>query len=346
MKRSILFLLLCSMIASCTSRLDNKRPGKDPIENLIQFLDKQEEKDVAKCERYDGDSISTKASYYSINIAKGALHQEGAIEAGDSCLRAFRWGCSMARQCYHKENHVLDKDSIVYALALDLLEGERLELFGKDSYHAIFRAARAATLHYEGDKEHTFMFVEHVVREEGGKAEPYDERPIDDFIKRTVETTDSVKAYNTSYEFTAEDYKGNPSLVSESYYDEECTLYSKSKGRLYVIPVSKAKSVFESMKFMARNEYIGLHPNQEFVVRQDPSAITVCRKDKEDYPYSTKRPYRHKSIRGYMNKADGHFYILVLDETIGAFALPWEWYKVLSIKDHKVEYIPGYKPQK
>ena len=330
MKRSILFLLLCSMIASCTSRSDNKQPGKDPIENLIQFLDKQEKKDVIKCEQYDGDSISMKAAYYSINIAKGALHQEGAIEAGDSCLRAFRWGCSMARQCYHKENHVLDKDSIVYALALDLLEGER-------------KAARAATLHYEGDKEHIFITVEHVVREERGKAEPYDDRPIDDFIKRTVETTDSVKAYNTSYEFTAEDYKGNPSLVSESYYDEECTLYSKSKGRLYVIPVSKAKSVFESMKFMARNEYIGLHPNQEFVVLQNPSSITVCRKDKEDYPYSTKRPYRHKSIRGYMNKADGHFYILVLDETIGAFALPWEWYKVLSIKDHKVEYIPEFR---
>ena len=50
MKRSILFLLLlCSMMTSCTSRLDNKRPGKDPIENLIQFLDKQEEKDVIKC---------------------------------------------------------------------------------------------------------------------------------------------------------------------------------------------------------------------------------------------------------------------------------------------------------
>ncbi|MBP5630663.1 MAG: hypothetical protein J6W97_03795, partial [Bacteroidaceae bacterium] len=66
MKRSILFLLLCSMIASCSSRSDNKRPGKDPIENLIQFLDKQEEKDVIKCEQYDGDSISRKAAYYSI----------------------------------------------------------------------------------------------------------------------------------------------------------------------------------------------------------------------------------------------------------------------------------------
>lgn len=344
MKQHILLLLLCSMIASCTSCLDNKQPGKDPIENLIQFLDKQEEKDVAKCERYDGDSISRKAAYYSINIAKGALHQEGAIEAGDSCLRAFRWGCSMARQCYHKENHVLDKDSIVYALALDLLEGERLELFGKDSYHALFRAARAATLHYEGDKEHIFITVEHIVREERGKAEPYDDRPIDDFIKRTVETTDSVKAYDISYEFTAEDYKGNPSLVSESYYDEECTLYSKSKGRLYVIPVSKAKSVFESLKFMARNEYIGLHPNQEFVVRQDPSSITVCRKDKEDYPYSTKRPYRHKSIRGYQpSYDDNRFYILVIDEVVGAFALPWEWHKVLRIKDHKVEYIPEFR---
>ena len=63
MKQHILLLLLCSMIASCTSRLDNKRPGKDPIENLIQFLDKQEKKDVIKCEQYDGDSISTKASY-------------------------------------------------------------------------------------------------------------------------------------------------------------------------------------------------------------------------------------------------------------------------------------------
>ena len=210
MKRSILFLLLCSMIASCTSRSDNKQPGKDPIENLIQFLDKQEKKDVIKCEQYDGDSISMKAAYYSINIAKGALHQEGAIEAGDSCLRAFRWGCSMARQCYHKENHVLDKDSIVYALALDLLEGERLELYGKDSYHALFKAARAATLHYEGDKEHIFITVEHIVREERGKAEPYDDRPITKFIKQTVETTDSVKAYEVSYDLTEEDYKAGP----------------------------------------------------------------------------------------------------------------------------------------
>ena len=345
MKRSILFLLLlCSMMTSCTSRLDNKRPGKYPIENLVQFLDKQKEKDVIKCEQYDGDSISRKAAYYSINIAKGALHQEGAIEAGDSCLRAFRWGCSMARQCYHKENHVLDKDSIVYALALDLLEGERLQLFGKDSYHALFKAARAATLHYEGDKEHTFITVEHIVREEGGKAEPYDDRPITKFIKHTLETTNSVKAYEVSYDLTEEDYKAGPQNFDRWMYDEERTNTSKTKGHLYVVPKSKAKSVLMDLKYMTNNEYVRNHPNMLFHLNQGSEFVTIARNNKELYPYSIKRPYRHKSLHSSLSYQDGCLYILVIDEIIGAYVIPNNWRKILSIKDHKVEYIPSNTP--
>ena len=45
---------------------------------------------------------------------------------------------------------------------------------------------------------------------------------------------------------------------------------------------------------------------------------------------------------------DGHFYILVLDETIGTFALPRCWKHIIRIKDHKEELIPGSheKPNK
>lgn len=353
MKRSILFLLLLSgIMAACTSDKKSQSTG-DPIEDLIYFLDKQEKPYVTKVERYKGGDILTTETHYSINACtqkyweeKNQQRRNVELEIADSCLTAFSWGCRKARQCYHKENHVMNRDSVVYALALDAMDGERIELQGANNnygYFARFKAARAATMNYQGDNKLVFVHVEYITRDAKGKAEPFDNRPIDDFIKQTVETTDSMKAYDVSYELTAEDYEGNPSLVSESYYDEECTLYSKSKGRLYVIPASKAKSVFESLEFMARNEYIGLHPNQEFVVYRNPSAITVCRNDKEDYPYSTKRPYLHKSIRGYMPLKNGRFYILVLDETIGAFALPWEWHKVLRIKDHKVEYIPEFR---
>ena len=138
MKRSTFFLLLISsMIASCTPEKEAQQTD-DPIENLIYFLDKQGEQDVIKCEQYEGGSILRKGAYYSINYSNPNLvskwqreHDKGSYLAADSSLRAFAWGCSHARQCYHKESHVADKDSIVYALALDPMEGERIELYGK-----------------------------------------------------------------------------------------------------------------------------------------------------------------------------------------------------------------------
>ncbi len=355
MKHSIFFLsLLCGMTACCTHEKENKQTG-DPIENLIYYLDKQGEHDVTKCEQYEGGSILRKAAYYSINYSNPNLvtkwqrkHDNGSYLAADSSLRAFSWGCSGARQCYHKESHVADKDSVVYALALDPMEGERIELYGKDSYHAQFKAARAATLTYEGDREHTFVCVEYITREEKGEAEPYDEQPIIDFINKEVELTDSLKTYEVSYEFTAEDYQkrwGNQPFVAESYYDEEHTLYSKSTGHLYVIPVSKAKSMFHELQFMAKDKYILSHPNQEFRINTTPRSVIIRINDLKDWPYKSKNTNRHKSLHSFLSDMDGHFYILVIDETIGAFTLPGEWYKVLRVKDHKIEYIPGYKPQ-
>ena len=351
MKRSIFFLsLICGMSIACTHEKEDKQAGGDPIENLIYFLDKQGEQDVIKCEQYEGGSILRKGAYYSINYSNPNLvtkwqrkHDSGSYLAADSSLRAFSWGCSHARQCYHKESHVADKDSIVYALALDPMEGERIELYGKDSYHAQFKAARAATLTYQADREHTFACVEYITREEKGKAEPYDEQPIIDFIENVVEPTDSLRKYDISYEFTAEDYEkrwGDQPFVTESDYDEEHTLYSKSTGRLYVIPVSKAKWMFHELQFMTQDKYILPHPNQQFRINTTPRGITIRRNDPEHLPYSTKRPYRHKSLRGFLSDMDKHFYILVIDETIGAFTLPGEWYKVLRVKDHKIEKIP------
>lgn len=39
--------------------------------------------------------------------------------------------------------------------------------------------------------------------------------------------------------------------------------------------------------------------------------------------------------------------MLVIDQSIGAFAGPIHWHHILSIKDHKTEYFPGaHQPDK
>ena len=242
---------------------------------------------------------------------------------------------------------MLDKDTVIYALALEPLEGEKIELQGEDSYEGLgikYQAARATTLHYTGDKEYADITIDYVNREAKGKMEPFDDRPLKDFIKWVTEEIDSVKVYETSYEYTHEDYQGNPPLVAGSP-DENWSWNGKTTGHLYAVPASHAKEVFNALKFRAENDYVDLNPNQHFSITIDDDMIVVCEPIEFGTASSTEPTY-HKGIYGNLS-VDGHFYMLVIDQSIGALGEPIDWHHVLRIKDHKVEYIPNaHKPNK
>ena len=329
MKKALFLLVASALLGSCASE---KTGSSDPIENLVSYLDSKDFDQTHKRTRYEGGSIlKTNTEYYCIVATPEALkskdyqdlpkerlqEQMENIEIQDSCLRAFRWGCTFARHCYHKESHVLDKDTVVYALALDGMDGERIELQGVGSYEDYFvgfKAARAATLKVKGTKQYSEWQMQYITREEKGREAPFNMRPLTDFIKNLVENVDSVKVYETSYEVTHEDFGGNPSLVGEAAPDEEHTWSGKTTGHLYVVPESAAKDVEEGLRFCVTNDYLGMNPNQKFFIQIDEKGLVIGRN--EPLTFSINETVKHQSL--YAERSvDGHFYILVLDETQG-----------------------------
>lgn len=358
MKKALFLIVSCSLIAACST--EKMSPSGDPIENLVSYLDGKDANMTHKRIHYEGGAIlRTETEYYDI-VAKPEIFKPEELtdelmkdmkegtEIVDSCFRAFRWGCGIARQCYHKENHQLHKDTVLYALALDGMDGERIELQGTGSNEYLFagyKAARAATLKVNTSKTCTEWMMKYITREETKfQEEAFNMRPLTDFIKWMMENTDSIKVYETCYEVTHEDFGGNPSLVGECYPDEEHTYCGKTTGHLYVVPESSAKDVQNALRFTVENDYIGLNPHQKFyIVSTDKELIIGSGEERE---YSISKTYKHKALYSAMS-VDGHFYILVLDETIGTFALPRCWKHIIRIKDHKEELIPGaHKPNK
>ena len=360
MKKALFLIVVSALLGSCAS--EKISSSSDPIENLVSYLDSKPFDQTHKRVRYEGGAIlKTNTEYYCI-VSKPEVLQSKEyqdlpkermdelmenVEIEDSCLRAFRWGCSFARQCYHKESHVLDKDTVVYALALDGMDGERIELQGVGSYedHGVgFKAARAATLKMKGDKRYSEWQMQYITREEKGKEEPFNMRALNDFIKRMMENVDSVKVYETSYEVTREDFDGNPSLVGEASLDKEGTFSGKTTGHLYVVPEKNAKDIEEGLRLCVKNDYLGLNPTQKFFIEMDEKKLTIGKRGY--YECSINETMKHELLFAERS-VDGHFYILVLDETTGTYCLPRCWKHIIRIKDHKEYLIPnGHKPNK
>ncbi len=359
MKKAIILYAASILLGACAT--ESTSPS-DPIESLVSYLDTKDYNQTHKRIRYEGGAIlKTNTEYYCMvpspamlqskeyqNLPKERLQEmRENMEIQDSCLRAFRWGCSFARQCYHKESHVLDKDTVLYALALDGMDGERIELEGEGHSQDLFlgyKAARAATLRLKAAKEYSEWQMQYITREPKGRETPFNMRPLTDFIKRMMENVDSVKVYETSYEVTSEDWGGNPSLVGEALPDQEHTLSGKTTGHLYVVPESSAKDVEEGLRFCVTNDYLGLNPNQDFFIVMDDHKLTVGKNGLEEV--SINKTVKHQLLYAQQS-CDGHFYILVLDETTGAFCIPRCWKHIIQIKDHKEYLVPGgHKPNK
>ena len=93
-----------------------------------------------------------------------------------------------------------------------------------------------------------------------------------------------------------------------------------------------------------KNDYLGLNPNQKFYIQMDEKGLVIGRN--EPLTYSINETVKHQSLHAERS-VDGHFYILVLDETTGAYCLPRCWKHIIRIKDHKEILIPGgHKPNK
>ena len=126
--------------------------------------------------------------------------------------------------------------------------------------------------------------------------------------------------------------------------DEEHTWSGKTTGHLYVVPESAAKDVEEGLRFCVKNDYLGLNPNQKFFITMDEKGLAIGRND--SLTFSINETVKHQSLHAERS-VDGHFYILVLDETTGAYCLPRCWKHIIQIKDHKEILIPGgHKPNK
>ena len=348
MKKTIFLLIVCCLTAACSSekkKTSENSPSNDPIENLLSYLDEQQT-DIIPYIEYEGGSFLKTKVHYHLSNHKTWDDGKKCKEVLDSCLSAFRWGCSFARRCYHKENHVLDKDTVLYALALEGADGEKIELQGSGNYEFYnldYKAARAATLRYQSTKEYADAEVDYITREAtGAKEETFNITPFTDFIKRKMTKIDGVKVYNTYYECTAEDWDFDMPLIGDA-----CTAEGGrdgiTTGHLYVFPDSDMhiKDEFDS----AIRYHMHSYPQQTFYITgniKDSRITFYTIKEGRSFPLSKTKAYKHKML--YCASSDNHFYILVLDETIGAFCTPSDWMHTLRIKNHKAEYIPGYEP--
>jgi len=364
MKRTIFLLLACSLTGACA--LDKEAKSTDPIENLVAYLDEQDHNKTSRCEYYEGGEVLKKKVVYFLTAYKSKVYDKNEWgerqkateklqhQLIDSCFRAFRWGCTFARQCYHKENHVMDKDTVLYALALDGLDGEKMRLEGtggNEYWNVGFKAARAATLRFHATKEFDVANIEYITREETGEKEvPFDMRPLNEFIKSLVDRTDSAKVYETHYEYDAGDVKnrgamGRCCLTNE---DESIdTFEGITKGHLYVIPEYEAKYAEEELVRCIRNTYIVSNPNQrfEYEVSDTHQGKYEGKRLRISSKWEWPRFFKSKTVKAQELFAsvsvDGNFCILVVDEVTGGYGIPSDWMHTRRIKDHKAELIPG-----
>lgn len=363
MKQNIFLLLACCLLGACTSEKNVKHA--DPIENLVTYLDEQDDYQTSRHEYYEGGEVLKKKVVYHLTAYKLKASEIKNVseqrrkniklqsELIDSCFRAFRWGCTFARQCYHKENHVMNKDTVLYALALDGMDGEkmRLEGTGKDEYWNVgFKAARAATMRFHATEEYDVAEVEYITREETGEKEiPFDMHPLNDFIKGLVDRTDSAKVYETYYEYTVVDVKNRGSMGRCCLTNEDesiDTFEGITKAHLYIIPEYEAQYAEEELIQCIRNNYIVSNPSQRFEyeicdTRQGKYEGKHLRiSSKWEWPLFFKsKTVKVKELYASVS-VEGNFCILVVDEVTGGYGIPLDWMHTLRIKEHKAELIP------
>lgn len=361
MKRSIFFLsLLCSMTVACTSKKEAKSTG-DPIEDLVAYLDENPSLD-SDTKTYQGGQVFTTIFEYNLAKPKGDpvkyIEEDGKkipwdltreVEIWDHTMNAIQEACSVARQCYHKESHARNRDTIYYAIAMEAMEGERIQgidftaTYPNGVFHGErFKAGRALTFQAFGDDEWYSGDLEYITRSEGKPEQPFDVQFLVHNLNFLDKFIDSVKVYDVSYEYTKEEYQEaydspmNTSAIPMYYFLGDTIFQPRVTGKLYVVPKENAKKVGKWLQEHIMGDYVKAQPHTKFSVmfQEGKGWNTIL---------NGKGPEYNTHLRAIQDR-DGRYNILFLEKVQGCYLIPDNWSHILSVKDHKVEYVPGYKP--
>lgn len=359
MKKAIFLLIASSLMVACKQDNTTKELTNDPIENLIAYLDENSTLD-SNVKRYHGGQVFTTIFEYKICKPKGSpvkyKELDGKkipwdlskdVEVWDSTMSTLQTACSVARQCYHRESHARNRDTIYYALAMEAMEGERIQgmdftaYYSNSIFHGVrFQAGRALTFQGMGDDEWYNAELEFITRSEGKPEQPFDPQFLVDDLNFLDKYVDGLKVYDVSYEYTEEDYQkaydsDSPRtdiLPIYDYYYGDTVFQPRVTGKLYVVPRKDAEKIGKWLKEHIMNSYVKAQPHTRFsVLFQEGRGWNTILKGK-GAEWST-------HLRAIVDEKSGCYVILFLEKTQGCYGIPSDWQHILRIKDHKAETI-------
>ena len=358
MKKTIFLLITSSLMVACTSDNVTKEPTNDPIENLIAYLDENPILD-SNVKRYQGGQVFTTIFEYNICKPKGSpvkyIERDGRksrwdlsknVEVWDYTMQALQTACSLARQCYHRESHARNRDTIYYALAMEAMEGERIQgmdftaVYPSSVFHGVrFQAGRALTFQAMGDDEWYNAELEFITRSEGKPEQPFDVQYLAhdlDFLDKYV---DSLKVYDVSYEYTEEDYQRTydsnsvmTDILPMNYFYGDTIFQPRVTGKLYVVPRKDAEKIGKWLEEHIMGSYVKAQPHTRFSVlfQEGKGWNTILNGKGAEY---------NTHLRAIMDEKSGCYTILFLEKTQGCYCIPLDWRHILRIKDNKAETI-------
>lgn len=375
MKRSIILLpLIGSLMTACTDGNVHQHEGsqfpieldKNPITDLLYDLEKNGEGRFT-WNFEGGEYLKSKATYYDTEFYEkpgGAIEPTEKKRAERERIRqAFDRASETGIKSYHTEQHLNGTDTVLYAVALKELSGEKSSLrkdFENDKikyYNLQYDAAQVATLRFNSSPSIYNLNVEYITKLPTGKSrKPFTLK----YLKNELESyaqMDSVKTYNVHYKYTDEEILRSDSLRVHSIADhwgerrqnlETRTWDGETRGHLYVVSPGLADLVGKGMKQKVMSYCLGFQTNESFNLNmyEIPSDSDGKESGSGDWGLSVRsRTYRWDEPFEVMHiqydHFDGRLFILVIDQVEGAYALPGNWQYCISAVDGKRTYIPG-----
>lgn len=375
MKRSIILLpLIGGLMTACAADSEKQHKGsqfpieldKNPITDLLYDLEKNGEGGIV-WNFEGGEYLKSKVTYYNTHFSQKPggmqLPSEKRRAEMEQIRKAFDLASEEGIKSYHTEQHLNGIDTVLYAVALKELSGEKSSLrkdFESNQikyYNLQYDAAQVATLRFNSSPNIYDLHVEYITKLPTGKPrKPFTLNILKAELEKYVKM-DSVKTYNVHYKYTDEEIRRSDSLRVQSIADhwgerrqnlETWTWDGETRGHLYVVSPSLASLVGKGMKQKVMFHCMGSQANESFDLNMygNPSDSDGKGSGTKDWGLSVRsRCYRwdepYEVMHIMYSHIDGRLSILVIDQIDGAYALPGDWEYCISAVDGKRSYIPG-----
>ena len=378
MKRSIILLpFICGLMTTCTAGSEKQHEGskfpieldKNPITDLLYDLEKNGEGGIT-WNFEGGEYLKSKVTYYTYYDTH-FYEKPGRVQSLSEKKRtemerirnAFDRASEEGIKSYHTEQHLNGIDTVLYAVALKELSGEKSSLrndFESNNikyYNLQYDAAQVATLRFNSSPSIYDLHVEYVTKIPTGKPrKPFTLKYLKDELEKYVKM-DSVKTYNVHYKYTDEEIRRSDSMRVQSIAEhwgerrqnlETRTWDGETRGHLYVVSPSLANLVGNGMKQKVMNYCMGIQANESYDLNMYGNLSDSDGKESgpinwglsvRSRAYRWDEPYEVMHIT--YHPFDSRLFILVIDQIDGAYALPGNWEYCISAVDGKRTYIPG-----